>query len=67
MKKKKQVDKEHSEIRRGRHRRKGKKKTGGSQENGTNVLGVNVQSAKQLIKTLLKLDFIIPCFPESSF
>lgn len=67
MKKKKQVGKEHSEIRRGRHRRKDNKKTGGSQENGTNVLGVNVQSAKQLIKTLLKLDFIIPCFPDSSF
>jgi len=40
MKKKKQLDKENSEIRTGWHRSKGKKKRGGRQENVTNVLGV---------------------------
>lgn len=40
MKKKKQLDKEHSEIRTGRQRSKWKKKRGGRQENVTNILGV---------------------------
>lgn len=63
----KEVGTECSEIKRGRHRRKGKKKRGGRQENEINVPGVNAWSHKPLAKTLQKLGLIMFSFPESSF
>lgn len=63
----KELDTECSEIKRRRHRRRGRKNRGGRQESVINVLGVNAWSHKPLTKTLQKLDLIMFCFPESSF